>query len=357
MLWSKLITEFFKLEELNSSYAKDVLRHSGEIIRDGGLVAFPTETVYGLGANALDPIAVKKIYEAKGRPSDNPLIVHISDLCELDKIVAEVSEKAKKLIDAFWPGPLTLIFKKKSCVPMETTGGLESVAVRFPVNEIARALIREANVPIAAPSANSSGKPSPTRASHVKFDLDGKIDMIIDGGACKFGLESTIIDVSSDDVCLLRPGSVTKEMAEALIGEISVDKAVVASLDKGEVPKAPGMKYKHYSPKANVEIICGDMEKVADEINSLLDIAKNENKKACVFATEETKNKYNTENIIVLGKREEPESIGANLFKALRKCDFLGYDVVFSEGFDETQVGLAIMNRLKKAAGYHIIKV
>lgn len=357
MLWSKLITEFCEIKDLNSKNAVMVLNHGGEIIRNGGLVAFPTETVYGLGANALDPVAVKKIYEAKGRPSDNPLIVHISHISELEQIVAEVSEKAEKLIDAFWPGPLTLIFKKKSCVPDETTGGLDSVAVRFPVNEVARAFIKASGVPVAAPSANSSGKPSPTRASHVQFDLDGKINMIIDGGACEFGLESTIVDVSTDEICLLRPGSVTKEMVEKVIGKISVDKAVLSSLDKGETPKAPGMKYKHYSPKANVMIICGEADMVCEEINALCKEAEKDNKKACVFATEETKDKYNTENIIVLGKREEPESIGANLFKALRKCDFLGYDVVFSEGFEESEVGLAIMNRLKKAAGYHIVKV
>ena len=217
----------------------DVIEKAAEILQSGGLVAFPTETVYGLGANGLNAEAVKDIYKAKGRPSDNPLILHISDIEELKPLVKEVPENAKKLMKAFWPGPLTLIFKKADIVPYATSGGLETVAIRFPENKVANLLIKTAKMPIAAPSANTSGRPSPTRASHVEYDLKGKIDMIIDGGSCEFGLESTIVDVSGDVPCLLRPGSITLGMLRDVLGEVTVDKAVVTKLSAGELPKAP----------------------------------------------------------------------------------------------------------------------
>ncbi|MBR6401009.1 MAG: threonylcarbamoyl-AMP synthase [Firmicutes bacterium] len=334
----------------NEIYAK-----AAEVINTGGLVAFPTETVYGLGANALDGTAVKKIYKAKGRPSDNPLIAHISAIEQLYALVRDISPAAQRLMKAFWPGPMTLVFKKKDIIPSETSGGLDTVAIRYPENKTAQDFITACGVPIAAPSANTSGKPSPTRASHVEYDLDGKIDMIIDGGSCEFGLESTIVDVSGLTPCLLRPGSVTLEMLREIVPDITVDKAVLGRLNEGERPKAPGMKYTHYSPDASVTIVRGSTEKTVCEINRLLE--EHGAEKCGVIATEETKDGYNTENVLVIGSRRHPETIAANLFKMLRKCDYYGYKLVFVEGFPESEIGLAIMNRLKKAAGYNIIEL
>lgn len=346
-----------KVDSDNPENNDEVFVKAACIIKSGGLVAFPTETVYGLGANALDPIAVKKIYEAKGRPSDNPLIVHICEKKQLYEFVSDVSEKAEKLIEAFWPGPVTIIFKKKPLIPMETSGGLSTVAIRFPKNKAARYFIKKCGLPIAAPSANSSGKPSPTRASHVEFDLNSKIDMIIDGGHCEFGLESTIIDFSEDIPCLLRPGSVTKSMIEEVIGEITVDKAVLEKPAEGERPKAPGMKYTHYSPRANVTIVRGNAENVAREINRMTEKNNTRKIKTGVIASKQTKNLYACENVIVIGDRNNYKEIAANLFKVLRKCDYLEISEVYVEAFDENEVGKAIMNRLKKAAGYKIIDV
>lgn len=352
-------TFFEKVDNENpASYAK-VFEQAANIIQNGGLVAFPTETVYGLGANALDPEAVKKIYAAKGRPSDNPLIIHISDLSELEPLVKNVSLKAQALIDAFWPGPLTIIFEKSDLIPKETSGGLNTVAIRFPKDKVAQYLIKASKRPIAAPSANSSGKPSPTHASHVAFDLDGKIDMIIDGGHCDFGLESTIVDVTGDIPYLLRPGSVTLSMLEAVLGKIEVDKAVLTKLNSDEKPKAPGMKYTHYSPCASVTIIKGEINEMINKISELCQKDNIDNKKVCIIATEQTAEAYYSLNaeVLIIGDRLKPETIAANLFKMLRKCDFLGIDNVYVEAFEETEVGLAIMNRLKKAAGYNIINV
>ena len=346
-----------KVDSGNPQKYEDVFIKAASVIKNGGLVAFPTETVYGLGANALDPIAVKKIYAAKGRPSDNPLIVHISNVNELYDIVENISEKAEKIITAFWPGPITIIFRKRELIPMETSGGLLTVAVRFPENETARFFIEKCGVPIAAPSANSSGKPSPTKAEHVKFDLDSKIDMIIDGGGCKFGLESTIIDVSSEIPCLLRPGSVTKAMIEEVIGEINVDKAVLEKLNENERPKAPGMRYKHYSPKADVKIVKGNSVDVARKINAIVRENTIKGIKTGVIATKQTKDMYKCDNILIIGSLNNPEEIASNLFDVLRRCDSLEISQVFVEAFDEDGVGMAIMNRLKKAAGYNIINV
>ncbi len=348
-------TKILTVDNTDPQLNKAIFTEAAKVINTGGLVAFPTETVYGLGANALDGTAVKKIYEAKGRPSDNPLIAHISDIKQLDALVKDISPVAQKLMKAFWPGPLTLVFMKKDIIPKETSGGLDTVAIRFPENRTAQQFITACGVPIAAPSANTSGKPSPTRASHVEFDLNGKIDMIIDGGSCEFGLESTIVDVSGDTPCLLRPGSITLEMLKEIAPDITVDKVVLGRLNDGERPKAPGMKYTHYSPDASVTIIRGSVEKTVAEINSLLEEHKAE--KCGVIATEETKDGYNTKNVLVIGTRKHPETIAANLFKMLRKCDFYGYETVFVEGFPESELGLAIMNRLKKAAGYSIIEL
>lgn len=336
----------------------DILNKAAEIIKSGGLVAFPTETVYGLGGDGLNPQASKKIYAAKGRPSDNPLILHIADIDSLYDLVENVGDNAKRLINLFWPGPLTLVFNKKPIVPDETSGGLGTVAVRYPENKVANLFIKLCDTPIAAPSANTSGRPSPTRASHVEFDLKGKIDMIIDGGHCEFGLESTIVDVSEDSrPCLLRPGSVTLEMLKDALGEIDVDKAVLSKPEAGVVPKAPGMKYTHYSPSAEVVIVRGANDRVVDKINNLISEANSHGFKTGVIATEENKNKYSNTDVLVVGTKREPETIASNLFKMLRKCDYHGIEKVFAEGLNEDELGLAIMNRLKKAAGYSIIEV
>lgn len=342
--------------DLRQASAAEVIQTAAKILQEGGLVAFPTETVYGLGGNGLDSAACEKIYLAKGRPSDNPLILHISELAELDRIAAEVSPKARLLMDAFWPGPLTMIFRKRDIVPAKATGGLDTVAVRFPNHPVARAIIKAAGVPIAAPSANSSGKPSPTRASHVQYDLDGRIDMIVDGGAAEWGLESTIVDVSGDVPMLLRPGAVTKEMMEEVIGQVEIDPAILQKPAADLQPKAPGMKYTHYSPKAEVFLVQGERAAVAERINRLAAEGKAAGKRVGVMATEETKALYHADIVLSLGSRERPEEIGANLFKALRRFDFLGADTVYAEVFSEEGEGMAIMNRLRKAAGYRVIE-
>ena len=342
--------------DLSQPSAAEVIQTAAKILREGGLVAFPTETVYGLGGNGLDSAACEKIYLAKGRPSDNPLILHISELAELDRIAAEVSPKAKRLMDAFWPGPLTMIFRKRDIVPAKATGGLDTVAVRFPNHPVARAIIRAAGLPIAAPSANSSGKPSPTRASHVEYDLNGKIDMIVDGGAAEWGLESTIVDVSGEVPTLLRPGAVTKEMLEEVIGQVEIDPAILQKPAADVKPKAPGMKYTHYAPKAEVFLVQGEKRTVAERINRLAAAAQAAGKRVGVMATEETKALYHADIVLSLGSREKPEEIGANLFKVLRRFDFLGADTVYSEVFSEEGEGMAIMNRLRKAAGYRVIE-
>ncbi len=330
---------------------------AARILREGGLVAFPTETVYGLGGNGLDSEACKKIYIAKGRPSDNPLILHISQISELRPIVWEIPPSAQKLMDAFWPGPLTLIFPKSDIVPMAATGGLDTVAVRFPSHPVAMAIIRQSGLPIAGPSANSSGKPSPTRASHVEFDLSGKIDMIVDGGAAEWGLESTIVDVSGEVPVILRPGAITKEMMEAVVDRILIDPAILSKPSADLRPKAPGMKYTHYSPVAKVTLVRGDREGVIRKVNELCEADKAQGKKTGVMATEATKERYHADVVLSLGNRDKLEEIGANLFNHLRKFDFLGVDTVYSEVFPEEGEGLAIMNRLNKAAGYCLIDV
>lgn len=336
---------------------KEVIEQAAQILKNGGLVAFPTETVYGLGANGLDAQACKKIYEAKGRPSDNPLILHIAQKEALYDIVKNVPEKAEKLINAFWSGPLTMIFEKKDCVPNEVTGGHSTVAVRFPSHKVAQEIIKATGLPIAAPSANSSGKPSPTKASHVIFDLDGKIDMIVDGGNAEFGLESTILDVSGEIPVLLRPGAITKEMIESVIGKIEIDPTILAKPSDDIVPKAPGMKYTHYSPKADVILVQGsNLDIVKQKIKQLVKNDLQLGKRVGILATNQTKYDYDCGVVLSLGDRENLEEIGSHLFQHLRKFDFLGVEIVYSETVPEIGEGLAIMNRLKKAAGYKIIE-
>ena len=347
-------TEYVDLRD--GKDVKEGLYKAAEIIKNGGLVAFPTETVYGLGANGLDENAVPKIYEAKGRPSDNPLILHISEFDEIKNIVKEIPDIAVLLADEFWPGPLTVVFKKSDMVPYRTTGGLESVAVRMPSNKIAREFIRAAGVPVAAPSANSSGRPSPTKASHVIEDLDGKIDMVIDGGTVDIGLESTIVDVTGEVPVILRPGFITEEMLLEAVGRVQIDEAVKSlSPDKDLKPKAPGMKYRHYAPQGKMTIYKGNSENVVKVINE--EIAKSEGKKTAVLATDETKRYYKADIVISLGSRKDSESIAHNLFDALRRFDDMGAEIIFSEGFDDNRLGFAIMNRLHKSAGYNIVNV
>lgn len=333
---------------------------AGEIIRKGGLVAFPTETVYGLGADALNSQAAAKIYTAKGRPSDNPLIVHIADEGDLENLAEEVSDKAKILMRFFWPGPLTMIFYKKEKVPYGTTGGLDTVAVRMPQHKIALEFIRQSGVPIAAPSANISGRPSPTTAGHVEEDMLGRIDMIIDGGKVGIGIESTIVDMTVTPPMILRPGYITREMLEEKIGTVQVDKIVEAksALPEGKedyMPKAPGMKYKHYAPKADLTMFEGSILNVAKAINERKEMEESRGKKVGILCTDESRGYYSGDYIISIGSREKQETIAANLYEVLRDFDDTDVDVILGETFYGGGLGQAIMNRLIKAAGYKLI--
>ncbi|MCQ2519663.1 MAG: threonylcarbamoyl-AMP synthase [Lachnospiraceae bacterium] len=334
-----------------------IINEAGLIIKRGGLVAFPTETVYGLGGDGLNPESSKKIYAAKGRPSDNPLIIHIADIKDLEKIVKAIPESAMKLVDRFWPGPLTMIFEKSEAVPLETTGGLETVAVRMPSDKVARAFIKAAGGYVAAPSANLSGRPSPTLAKYVIEDMNGRIEMIIDGGASKVGLESTIVDTTTDRPMILRPGYITQEMLEdALREEVLWDRAIIDE-DCKTPPKAPGMKYRHYAPKASLTIVEGLEGQVAEKINSLGLEAVNFGKKVGVIATEQTIGLYNSLfNIKSAGSKENADDAAHFLFKILREFDDDETEIIFSESFEGDGVGKATMNRLIKAAGHQIIQ-
>lgn len=338
--------------------SKDDFFEAAEILRCGGLVAFPTETVYGLGGDGLLSSAAEKIYMAKGRPSDNPLIIHIADMNNLDLLTNKVSEKAKKLADAFWPGPLTMIFDKSENVPYGTTGGLDTVAVRMPNHPIALELIRISGVLIAAPSANTSGRPSPTKAEHVIEDLSDKIDMIIDGGEVGIGIESTIVDMTADTPVILRPGFITKEMLENVIGTVIVDKAILAKgVERGLKPKAPGMKYKHYAPKGELCLYEGDQKDVVQAINEVAAEKRKGNKKVGIIATEETKQSYDADYVMCIGSRKDEASIAKHLYGILRDFDRLQVEYIYGECFSSDNLGQAIMNRLLKAAGYHVIHV
>lgn len=348
-------TEIVSMSELNID--KPAIEQAGNIIRQGGLVAFPTETVYGLGGDALNPDSSRKIYAAKGRPSDNPLIVHISQWEDIEKIVKDVPKAAEKLAEVFWPGPLTMIFNKSDIVPFETTGGLDTVAVRMPSNKIARRFIEAAGGYIAAPSANISGRPSPTVAQYVIEDMQGRIEMIIDGGASDVGLESTIVDVTGQSVMILRPGYITQEMLEDVLQEeVLWDRAIIDSNSKTP-PKAPGMKYRHYAPKGELVVVEGDPQRVIEEINRLVAIGQNEGKKTGVIATDETKDRYVADSVKSAGRREHEEDAAHLLFKILREFDDEGMELMYSESFEGTGIGRAIMNRLLKAAGHKVIKV
>lgn len=335
---------------------KDIICRAGRILQKGGLVAFPTETVYGLGANALDEEAAKKTYAAKGRPSDNPLIVHIAKIDDLKEIVEEVPETAEKAAEAFWPGPLTMIFQKNDKVPYGTTGGLDTVAVRMPDNQIAREVILAGGGYISAPSANTSGRPSPTTAEHVAEDLSGKIEMIVDGGAVEIGVESTILDMTVVPPMILRPGAITKEMLAEVIGEVAVDQTLIRP-DSTQPPKAPGMKYRHYAPKAKLSVVEGETDRVVLFINEQTRKHMDAGQNVGIIATEETVHRYPAGDVKCVGTREDELTIAAGLYGSLREFDADEVDVIYSEAFDTEGIGSAVMNRLLKAAGHHVIKV
>ena len=334
----------------------NVIAEAGRVLREGGLVAFPTETVYGLGGDALNPASSEKIYAAKGRPSDNPLIVHIAREEDVYRIAAKVPKEAKGLMEAFWPGPLTLIFPKTDLVPGKTTGGLATVAVRMPNHPIALALIKASTGFVAAPSANASGRPSPTQSGHVYMDLAGRIPMILDGGPVGIGIESTIVDFSESTPTILRPGYITKEMIQEVIGEVSMDPGLESS-DSAVPPKAPGMKYRHYAPQADLILVEGQQEEVVSAINHFLEEAGRQGKKAGVIGTDETCGLYREGIVKSIGTRKEAAVIAKHLYGLLREFDELGVDIIYSESFSRKGIGQAVMNRMIKAAGHRVIKV
>ncbi|MBQ5415385.1 MAG: threonylcarbamoyl-AMP synthase [Firmicutes bacterium] len=343
------------IETLLLSTEEEDLRKGAGIIKDGGLVAFPTETVYGLGADAFDPGAARRAYAAKGRPSDNPLIVHISKTEDLYKAASEVPGEALKLAEAFWPGPLTMIFKKNAIVPDETTGGLDTVAVRFPADEAAAYFIEQAGGFVAAPSANVSGRPSPTKASHVAEDMLGRIDAIIAGGSSDIGVESTIVDLTRDIPEILRPGFVTYEMLTNVLGRVNIDKTILSDSSK-TAPRAPGMKYRHYAPKAPMTIVEGSPSDVADYINRMRE-TEYEGELTAVLTTGENRNAYRGEPVYVMTEGHDLSSVAKRLYAVLRECDANGVTRIYSESFSEEGMGLAVMNRLMKAAGHSVVKV
>lgn len=349
-------TKLVKIED-TKQIRDEELEEAAGILRNGGLVAFPTETVYGLGANALDETAAMKIYAAKGRPSDNPLIAHISCLDELRPLVSYIPVAGRKLAEAFWPGPLTMVFPKSDIVPYGTTGGLDTVAVRMPSDPVANRLIKLAGVPVAAPSANTSGRPSPTTAQHVWQDMEGKIEMILDGGPVGIGVESTIVDVSDEVPTLLRPGAITMEMLREVVGRVEIDPAIQAPPSADLRPKAPGMKYRHYAPHADLQLVEGETDAVVETINKLVKERLEEGKKVGVICTEETRARYPEGEVRSVGIRAKEETIAHNLFAVLREFDDLAVDCIYSESFSKDHLGQAIMNRLTKAAGYHVLKV
>lgn len=346
-------THVFKIGTGN---LEEVIRIAGTIIKKGGTVAFPTETVYGLGADALNPDAVRKIFKAKGRPLDNPLIVHIADIDQLDVIASDIPVSARCLMETFWPGPLTMIFKRKDIVPDVTTCDLDTVAVRMPDNPIALGLIKEAGTPIAAPSANISGRPSPTTAEHVISDLSGRIDAVIDGGAVRVGVESTVLDMTPDIPVLLRPGAVSIDQIREYVGEVLIgytDRPAGA----GEVVRSPGLKYTHYSPETRLVLVIGNSSAVVDKISELARECRDRNIRVGLLVTDETAKTdemaeyVSTDGMFLLGSRYDASAIASNLFAGLRYLDMEDTDVIIADGsIGIAGIGAAVLNRLKKAA-------
>ena len=340
-------TKVVKVDPDNIDYS--VIKEAAEIINRGGVVVFPTETVYGIGVDALNDEAADKVFEAKGRPQDNPLIVHIASISELDGLAKRIPESAEKMAEKFWPGPLTMILYKKDVLSDKITAGLDTAAIRLPSNKIALALIRESGKPIAAPSANTSGKPSPTEAGHVIEDLMGKVDMIIDGGSTDIGLESSVVDMTGDIPVILRPGKITGEDITDVLGQCEYDPAIIKSDDR-TVPKSPGQKYRHYSPKAKVILYKGDIDKIAGKISGDYEKFKTEGFKVGIMSTVQTQKYYKGKLNILLGDRTKPLTISSKLFKTLRDFDHMGADIILAEAVSEDGLGKAIMNRLGKAS-------
>ncbi len=335
----------------------EVIRIAADTIKKGGLVAFPTETVYGLGADALNPKAVKALFKAKKRPLDNPPIVHVGHVQDVYRLAREVPPKAEKLMEKFWPGPLTLIFKRSEIVPDVTVSGLDTVAVRMPRHKVALALIRESGCPIAAPSANLAGRPSPTTANHVLEDLNGRIDVVLDAGPTNIGVESTVLDLTVAPPQILRPGGTPYEVLREVLGRVELHPVAVAD-KKVHVDRArsPGMKHRHYAPKAKMIVIEGDLETVVKKIAELVDHYKQRKMKVGVLATDETITSYKADVVKSMGSRKRLEEIAKNLFRLLREFDSEGVDIIIAEGVPTEGLGLAVMNRLRKASGYRIVK-
>ena len=347
-------TKVIKVNPINPE--EELIKEAAELIKDGKLVAFPTETVYGLGANGLDGEASSRIFTAKGRPQDNPLILHISSLEELKPLVKSIPKEAEIIAERFWPGPITMIFERSSLISDVITAGLDTVAIRMPKHPVASALIKASGVPIAAPSANTSGRPSPTQAEHVIEDLYGKIDMIIDGGATGVGLESTVLDLTSDRPTILRPGGVTLEDLRPIIPDVTLDLSIIKD-GENIIPKSPGQKYRHYAPKADMIVYCGDVEDIVKAINKKAKELVENGKKVGIMATDETKDKYQEGMVISVGNRRDKRTIAHNLFNILRKFDEKKVNVILAEGVEFQGIGIAIMNRMKKASGGNIIDV
>ena len=345
-----------KLQTKLLSSNKADIEKAGSILKNGGLVGMPTETVYGLAANALDGKAVANIFKAKGRPQDNPLIVHIADLSELDDLVAYVPPVVYDLADAFWPGPLTIIMDKSEIIPVEVSAGLDTVAIRMPSHPVARAIIKAAGVPLAAPSANISGLPSPTLAEHVMRDMDGKIEAVVDGGPCSVGVESTVITLCTRKPRLLRPGGVTPDDLISVLGDIEIDDAVLGKLKEGEKAASPGMKYKHYSPKADVIIVDGEKDEFASYVNSMLEDESNKDKSIAALVFDDEDKGINCKTL-AFGDRDDDLAHANKLFAALRECDDMGINRVYVHSPKADGVGLAVMNRLLRAAEFQVIKL
>ena len=331
---------------------KESIALGAEILREGGLIGMPTETVYGLGANALNPQAVRSIFEAKGRPGDNPLIVHVSCMEEVAPLVREIPKAAQKLMDAFWPGPMTIILPKAACIPTEVSAGLDTVGIRLPASDAARALIAAAGCPVAAPSGNRSGRPSPTTAQHMLEDMDGRIPLILDGGACEVGVESSVIDATGEVPIILRPGGITPEMVEEVLGRVEVDEHVMSPLAEGEAVRSPGMKYKHYAPQAKTVIFEGADEAVVAAICARYDAAEAAGERVAILGFDE--HDFGARNRISLGRASCPQEAAARLFAALRELDERGDTLALCEAVDMAGIGLAVMNRMGRAAAFDI---
>ena len=334
--------------------SRDAIREAAELLRGGELVAFPTETVYGLGANALNAEAVARIFAAKGRPADNPLIMHIHDIAQLKGLVT-VPDGANALMRRFWPGPLTLLMPRTDRVPDIVTAGLDTVAVRMPSHPVARDLLKACDVPVAAPSANRSGKPSPTTAAHVLQDMDGRIPLILDGGSCDVGLESTVLDLCHGAPCILRPGGVTKEMLQEILGQVEVAGSVLRPLGEHEVARSPGMRYRHYAPEGKITLVTGNEADVLSALRILYQDAEAAGKHACVLCFSEHKDALSGCFLHDLGRKDHPEETANRLFDILRSLDIEKMDLIYSEALDPHGVGLAVMNRLGRAAAFHMI--